>query len=161
MARASASASRGPSWSATAARSDTCRTRQPARSRSWFHSSPGELPLRILLVDDEPLLTRSFARLLRRLGHDTLEAASGDQALEVLERERVDVVLSDVRMPHGDGASVISRMRARGDQTPLIFLTGYADDADTSLMSLGAEAVLGKPVVLEELTRLLASLPSR
>jgi len=107
------------------------------------------------------LLTRSFARLLRRLGHDTLEAASGDQALEVLERERVDVVLSDVRMPHGDGASVISRMRARGDQTPLIFLTGYADHADTSLMSLGAEALLGKPVVLEELTRLLASLPSR
>jgi CheY-like chemotaxis protein len=52
-------------------------------------------------------------------------------------------------------------MRARGDQTPLIFLTGYADHADTSLMSLGAEAVLGKPVVLEELTRLLASLPSR
>lgn len=116
--------------------------------------------MRILIVDDEPLLTRALQRLLSRLGHSTLAAACGDDAVQLLEREAVDVVLCDVRMPRGDGPSTLRRLRARGDQTPLVFITGYAESGDAELRALGACAVLAKPVTIELLVGTLAGLGS-
>jgi CheY-like chemotaxis protein len=102
------------------------------------------------------MLVRSFERLLRSLGHEALGVTNADDALEVLSHERVDVVLCDVCMPDGDGPSVLARMRARGDTTPLVFLTGYTDRADEALVKLGAHAVLGKPIASDDLLRELA-----
>jgi two-component system response regulator FlrC len=75
----------------------------------------------------------------------------GGEALELLARESFDLVLSDVRMPVLDGPELLVAMRARGWTTPLIFLTGYNDDADVELIALGAAEVLAKPVSLRVL----------
>lgn len=112
-------------------------------------------PLRVLLVDDEPLLVDALGRLLRRAGLRVTEASDGLEALQRLRDERVDVILSDVRMPQLDGPGLLRALRTGNDTTPLVFLTGYGDYADHDLLALGASEVLSKPVTLP---RLLAAL---
>ncbi len=85
----------------------------------------------LLLVDDEPGILSSLRRLLRIRGYTIHCAQSGQAGLEVLEREPVDLVISDMRMPEMDGARFLEQVRARWPQTVRILLTGYADIAST------------------------------
>lgn len=103
-------------------------------------------PLRVLLVDDEPLLRSALGRLLEMYGIQVLLAANGEEALGVLEREAVHLVLSDVRMPILDGPGLLRAIGASPPAPPVVFLTGYGDHGDDELIALGARAVLGKPV---------------
>lgn len=103
--------------------------------------------IRVLVVDDEPMLVRSLQRFLRREGFEVVTAEHGLAALAVLEQAPVDVVLSDVRMPEMDGPTLLDRIRARWvPPPPVILLTGYADASDGELVRRGAHAVLGKPI---------------
>lgn len=108
--------------------------------------------MKVLVVDDEPLLVKALRRVLVREGHEVLSAADGAQALEVLAAAQVDVVLSDVRMPVMDGVTLVRQLReTRASPPPVILLTGYADLSDAALKGAGAVAVLGKPVEVETL----------
>lgn len=107
--------------------------------------------MRVLVVDDEPLLVKSLRRVLVREGHEVFTAGDGEQALELLRTVQVDVVLSDVRMPVMDGVTLVRRLRSCPLRLPVILLTGYADSSDAELMHAGAAAVLGKPVEVEAL----------
>lgn len=119
--------------------------------------------MKVLVVDDEPLLVKSLRRLLVREGHEVLTAGDGQQALELLAAEQVDVVLSDVRMPVMDGVTLVRQLRERRERPPpVVLLTGYADLSDAELRCAGAVAVLGKPVEVETLfAALQAGLASR
>ncbi|QXE11498.1 MULTISPECIES: HD domain-containing phosphohydrolase [Pseudomonas] len=81
----------------------------------------------VLLVDDEEAILNSLRRLLRGQPYDVLLATSGAQALEMLEQQPVDLVMSDARMPNMDGASLLAHVRQRYPATVRIMLTGYAD----------------------------------
>lgn len=83
--------------------------------------------LRVLLVDDEENILRSLQRILRREPYEVVTAASGDTAIEVLENERVDLIISDARMPGMDGPTLLSTARRRWPWIVRILLTGYAD----------------------------------
>jgi response regulator RpfG family c-di-GMP phosphodiesterase len=100
--------------------------------------SPGETAARgvgvgwtLLCVDDEPSIVSSIRRALRSEGYRVLGASSGPEALEVLEHESVDLVISDMRMPGMDGAQLLEQVHLRWPQTVRILLTGYADMAAT------------------------------
>ena len=82
---------------------------------------------KVLLVDDEESILNSLRRLLRGQPYDVLLATSGAQALEMLEQQPVDLVMSDARMPNMDGASLLAHVRQRYPATVRIMLTGYAD----------------------------------
>lgn len=115
--------------------------------------------LRVLVVDDEPLLVRALVRLLTRAGMEAHAAANGVEALAALDARTFDVVLCDVRMPVMDGPAVMQALRARPTAPPLVFLTGYGDRSDAELLALGACAVYGKPIdgkVLIEVVRGIA-----
>lgn len=109
-------------------------------------SEPASPPLRVLLVDDEPLLIAALGRLLELSGIQVFRATNGEEALGVLEREAVHLVLSDVRMPVLDGPGLLRALGPSPPAPPLVFLTGYGDHGDDELIALGARAVLGKPV---------------
>lgn len=94
-------------------------------SRSQQTARPSEG--RILIVDDEPLILKSLSRLLRRHGYQVLLANSGREGLDMLERETVDVAISDMRMPEMNGAQFLEAVFARWPDTKRILLTGYAD----------------------------------
>jgi response regulator RpfG family c-di-GMP phosphodiesterase len=90
-----------------------------------------ERPLTLLFVDDEPGILAALRRLFRPHGYRILTAESGAEGLEVLGREEVDLVVSDMRMPNMDGAKFLREVRARRPQVVRLLLTGYADIAST------------------------------
>jgi len=108
----------------------------------------------ILVVDDEPAVRGLFARVLRDAGYETLEAADGVEALELLEGQAVALVLLDSTMPRLDGPGVIRVVREReATRTlPIILVTAKADLEDRVRgLEAGADDYLAKPVVLDEL----------
>ena len=90
-----------------------------------------ETPATLLLVDDEASILSSLRRLLRPAGYTIHTAESGQAGLDILEREPVDLVVSDMRMPEMDGAQFLEQVRNRWPATMRILLTGYADVSST------------------------------
>lgn len=88
---------------------------------------PPPPPPTLLCVDDEPNILSALRRLFRSKGYHVLTAESGAAGLAVLEREPVDLVISDMRMPEMDGARFLERVRERWPDTLRLLLTGYAD----------------------------------
>lgn len=90
-----------------------------------------ETPATLLLVDDEANILSSLRRLLRPAGYAIHTAESGAAGLAILENERVDLVISDMRMPEMTGAQFLEQVRNRWPETMRILLTGYADVSST------------------------------
>lgn len=85
----------------------------------------------LLCVDDEANILSALRRLFRPQGYRVLTAGSGAEGLEILAREAVDLVISDMRMPEMDGARFLAQARAHHPDTVRILLTGYADMEST------------------------------
>ena len=87
-----------------------------------------EKPLpRILCVDDEPNILSSLRRLFRAKGYEVLIANGGEEGLAILEKEKVDLIISDMRMPNMTGAVFLEHVRSRWPDIIRLLLTGYAD----------------------------------
>ncbi|MDZ7779038.1 MAG: MASE1 domain-containing protein [Gemmatimonadota bacterium] len=91
----------------------------------------GNGPANILVVDDESVVRETVARMLRRDGHEVIEAAHGDAALELLaeRHDEVDLIVLDLTMPHRDGLSTLSEMKDRGYGIPVLLASGYSGEA--------------------------------
>jgi response regulator RpfG family c-di-GMP phosphodiesterase len=85
----------------------------------------------LLFVDDEASILSSLRRLFRPHGYRILTAGGGADGLGVLEKEKVDLVISDMRMPEMDGAQFLEQVRSRWPEVVRILLTGYADISST------------------------------
>ena len=81
----------------------------------------------LLFVDDEANILSSLKRLFRPLGYRIFTAESGAQGLEIMEREAVDLVVSDMRMPEMNGAQFLEKVNERWPETVRMLLTGYAE----------------------------------
>jgi len=88
-------------------------------------------PMTLLFVDDEPSILSSLRRLFRPHGYRIFVAESGAAGLEILGKESIDLVISDMRMPEMDGATFLKAVRERWPGVMRILLTGYADVAST------------------------------
>lgn len=109
----------------------------------------------ILLVEDEAPVRAFAARALRLQGYKVFEAADGEQALEFLEtlRSPIDLFVTDVIMPGIDGPGWVTQALATRPDTPVVFMSGYAEDAlSAQLMRIPRSGFLGKPFSLQELT---------
>jgi CheY-like chemotaxis protein len=81
----------------------------------------------ILAVDDDALVLMNTVAMLEDMGHRVLEAASAARALEVLQKDRVDLVLTDQAMPRMTGLELAQQIRARWPALPVVIATGYAE----------------------------------
>jgi len=105
----------------------------------------------VLIVDDEAIVRDVVARYLRREGYTTLEAADGDAARELIERERPDLVVLDVMLPESDGLSICRWIRSQSE-LPVIMLTARGEEADRIVgLELGADDYVTKPFSPREL----------
>lgn len=84
--------------------------------------------MKILVVDDSPIDRRLAAGLLSKAGYGTFVAENGQAALAALERERADLVLTDLQMPEMDGLELVDAVRARHAGTPVILMTAHGSE---------------------------------
>jgi HD-like signal output (HDOD) protein len=112
---------------------------------------------KILFVDDEPQILQALRRMLRgkRGQWHMAFAASGPEALELLEKERFDVIVTDMRMPIMDGAALLEEVRQRYPHMVRIILSGHSDQAKILKSVKPAHQYLAKPVDPEQLEQVL------
>jgi PAS domain S-box-containing protein len=114
----------------------------------------------VLLVEDEAALRRAAQRLLERNGYRVLTAVHGEEAMGVYFRHAgaIDLVLSDVVMPHMSGGQLYNALRAQGEQVPFIFMSGYIGEEGHNLLELPEGVpLLPKPWGVEDLLHRVAA----
>jgi two-component system response regulator MprA len=118
--------------------------------------------MRILVVDDDPAVCGSIDRALRLEGYQVQTAGTGGQALEALALDPPDALVLDLQLPDIDGLTVCQRMRAAGDDTPVLMLTARDAVHDrVQGLDAGADDYLVKPFALAELLARLRALLRR
>ena len=120
------------------------------------------MPQKILIVDDEPNIVIPLQFLMEQNGYRTLVAQSGEEALEMISKEKPDLVLLDIMLPGVDGFEVceIVRLNPEWRNTRIIFLTAKGRDVDIAKgMVLGADEYITKPFsnqqIIDAVTKLL------
>jgi len=119
---------------------------------------PQEAPARsaamaVLAVDDDPLVLINTAAMLEDLGHIVHQAGSGAEALALLEKHEIDLLLTDYAMPQMSGSELVEAVRAQRPGLPVLLVTGFADLADSPGLHFPR---LAKPFTQEDLARAIA-----
>jgi two-component system response regulator HydG len=108
---------------------------------------------RVLIADDNLEMARTIAEGLSDRGYDTVAAGGGKEAMDVLASDKLDAVVTDMRMPDVDGMAVLAASRRIDPQRPVIVMTAYsAIDSAVESIRQGAYHYLTKPFKLDELT---------
>ena len=104
--------------------------------------------MRLVIVEDDAMLRSTLGLIVRGLGVDVLaEIPDGQAALDLLISERPDLILTDCQMPRLDGIGLVRRLRARGDATPVIMISGQRDQQIKDLaLAAGVNQYLFKPL---------------
>ncbi|GEM_PF-460076 len=106
----------------------------------------------ILLVEDSAPLRAAGRTVLEQMGYRVLEAADGQQALEIYDAEQVDLVLTDVVMPGMGGTALVEALRKRNPALRVIAMTGYGEDAEVDrIRQAGVQEIIRKPFEVEYL----------
>ena len=112
----------------------------------------------ILIVEDRDPLRRMLAAALGQEGHETVAVATGEEALDALERRDLDLVLTDLKLPGISGLEVLGASRRCQPAVPVIVMTAHGTvGAAVEAMKQGAVDFLEKPVEIEDLSRLVAA----
>lgn len=109
---------------------------------------------RILIADDDPSVVEMLTLILQSRGHEVVDAADADGALQAFDENAPDFIVVDLAMPQGGGLRIARELRGRTPPVtcPIIILTGYADAVqETELAELNTSAVLEKPLTLDTL----------
>ena len=115
-------------------------------------------PRRVLFVDDEEGVRVSWTRFLTDQGFDVSTAEDGARAISRLDRDPVDVVVADLRMPEVDGLELLEWLKDEQPQTRFILLTGYGDEeVERKARELGAYEYLNKPISPETLAAVITA----
>ncbi len=108
--------------------------------------------IRILLAEDDTSMREYLARALTRVGYDVSAVGCGTEAIPLLETDKFDLLLTDIVMPEMEGPELASRLLAMRPQTPVLFMSGYADAAER-LGLAGDRRFIQKPFTPDALAR--------
>src|SRR5918995_6750990 len=108
------------------------------------------MPERILLVEDDLRIRKSLASFLRIEGYEVNEASNGQEVIEVLQKDEIDLVLSDVVMPGPDGFNLLRHVRSVTPEIPVFLMSGYFINPH-QIVKEGAAGFITKPFNLTEL----------
>ncbi|MCH8036471.1 MAG: response regulator [Proteobacteria bacterium] len=110
---------------------------------------------RILIIDDEDELRSMLRRMLEQAGHEVTEAVNGAEGIELYERDRPDLIITDIIMPEKEGVETIIALRRADPDLPIIAISGggrlEATDFLTMARKLGARRTLAKPFRRDQL----------
>ncbi len=111
--------------------------------------------MNILLVDDEPDILELLAEEFEYNGHNVKTALSGNEAIILLKNESFDVVISDYKMPNGNGMSVLGFIQNLNPRPKFYFVSGHSDVSVDECMSQGAAQFITKPFDLANLIKVI------
>jgi signal transduction histidine kinase len=143
----------------------TVQPDQPLARRDFASLDPAWRKLRVLLVDDNMVNQRLAARLLEKRGHSVVTAATGREALDMLEHQHFDLAIMDVQMPDVDGLTatgiIREREKANGGHLPIVAMTAHAMTGDRErCLHAGMDGYLPKPIdpvqMIEEIRRVVS-----
>ena len=100
----------------------------------------------ILLVEDEAITRNAFADALRSEGEEVIEAADGVQALSLLDKWDVDLVITDLVMPKLNGFLLVAQIRATRPRIPVLLISGYLSQDGGRIISSGSAEFMHKPI---------------
>lgn len=116
----------------------------------------------LLLIDDKTAFRQRMAVSLKKAGHEVLQTGSGQEALELYRRHRVQAVITAILMPDRDGIEVIREILSLGRSTPVVAMSSGCAicglDVGKLALGIGADRVLEKPFTSEALLQVLAEL---
>ncbi|MHC4916921.1 MAG: response regulator [Planctomycetota bacterium] len=116
------------------------------------HTGRSAIAKRILVVDDDQLMTDMLGQALPDIGYEVSTCASGEQALKCLREAAFDLLILDLAMPGTSGIDLITEIRSEVSSAPVIVLSGYVGSLEERrLTELGVAAVLRKPAKLKAL----------
>jgi CheY-like chemotaxis protein len=105
---------------------------------------------KVLVVDDDPVISRSFNRVLAGKGYIVVSAENGQEALNKVAKEEYDAVFTDIRMPGMDGIEVAEQLRTKRPWIPVVIITGYGSpDNEARAEAAGVSGFLRKPLSAE------------
>jgi DNA-binding response OmpR family regulator len=111
---------------------------------------------KILIVDDERDLVDAYVRLLERAGHRCVGAFGAHEAIELIDADTPDLVLTDLSLPDSNGLEVIRHLRAKSAIIPIIVMSGHnTQGMNEAARAAGANLCLLKPVSIAELKRVI------
>jgi two-component system, OmpR family, alkaline phosphatase synthesis response regulator PhoP len=120
------------------------------------------MPIKILIVDDEPSIIVPVQFLMEQNGYDVMVAFSGEEAMEIIAENKIDLILLDIMLPVIDGFEVCQRVREnpQWNKIKIILLTALGSDANIEKgLALGADAYITKPFsnieIVEKVKKLL------
>jgi signal transduction histidine kinase/ActR/RegA family two-component response regulator len=127
-----------------------------AASQGLDEAAPAAAGTSILVVEDDPRVSRSTVGALEELGYRPIACAGGREALEILEREggRIELVITDIMMPEMTGPELVRAATARWPSTAILFVTGYVGEAGSE--ELSGHDILRKPFTVAALAGAVA-----
>jgi CheY-like chemotaxis protein len=115
----------------------------------------------ILVVEDDAVNRMVVGRLLAEIGHQVLEADSGEEVLGLLDSHAVDLILMDIELGAMTGLEVAKAIRAAGFGVPIVAMSAYSwHEVQPRIVDAGVDAFLPKPIMLDELRDILPRLLS-
>lgn len=112
----------------------------------------------VLIAEDESELRDLLASELRDNAIHVVEAANGIEALKLLEKHQIDLVVTDLRMAGGDGLELLAVLRGKPKRIPAILMSGFADCTLSQAQSFGATELLHKPFTLTAFVNIIQGL---
>ena len=108
-------------------------------------------PPSILVVEDDQDVRTMLARHLTHHGFHVIEAVDGMEGLHKVENEGFDLVITDIVMPYVSGVGIVSRVKTKTPEKPVIAITGYGKEPEALAAESRADLVMGKPVRMADL----------
>ncbi len=115
-------------------------------------------PRTVLVVDDDPMLRDLLVQTLTAIGHESVAASDGFEALEQLKQRTFDVVISDIKMPNMDGIQLLKEIRAAHESMPVLFISGFATSEMIQIAQ--PDGFLTKPFRIHQVEDLIARVTS-
>ncbi len=109
--------------------------------------------LAVLIVDDEPDILELMEEEFQYCGYQTLSAICGNDAIKLLDSKKIDIVVSDYKMPNGNGMAVLSHVNKMSKKPLFFFVSGQADVSIEDAVRAGAKRFFSKPFDLDDLIK--------
>ncbi len=109
--------------------------------------------MKILVAEDEPIMLKTIALKLKKDGHDVLTTDNGREALDLIETQKPDMVITDIMMPYASGMEIVGKVKQSGSKTPIIVLSAMGqENVVLEAFNLGADDFIAKPFSPNELS---------